>query len=151
MDAIRQLRQDHERVRRLFAQAKRAQDDRLRAQLITQIIKEMEVHAKIEENLFYPACEKIFSLRAQLQDAYIDHQHIRLLTDELSRMRVSSRQTETRLSLLIEIVELHLIEEERGIFPVVMKAMTSSELETLGEDIDHARDEFSVVNAYSAV
>ena len=57
MNAIELLKEDHKKVRRLLSQlaetTKRA--EKTRTELLATIAKEIEVHAKIEEEIFYPA------------------------------------------------------------------------------------------------
>ncbi|MDQ3979786.1 MAG: hemerythrin domain-containing protein, partial [Actinomycetota bacterium] len=58
MDALSLLTADHNRVRGLFArfqEAEESEDTAQMAQLAEKIFTELEVHATIEEEIFYPA------------------------------------------------------------------------------------------------
>jgi hemerythrin superfamily protein len=53
-DAVQVLEQDHRAVERLFSEFA-AGDEVRKEELSQQIFKELEVHAMIEEEIFYPA------------------------------------------------------------------------------------------------
>lgn len=53
-NAVEMLKKDHETVTQLFAQYERAAEAD-RSAIATQIFKELEIHATLEEEIFYPA------------------------------------------------------------------------------------------------
>ncbi len=63
MDAIALLRQDHREVERLFKQFEKAgpRAHKTRRDLVDKVIKELSVHAAIEEQVFYPAIREAVS------------------------------------------------------------------------------------------
>ena len=56
-DAIALLKEDHRDVEELFEQFAKATGDGRKQKLAEQICMELSIHAKIEEEIFYPACE----------------------------------------------------------------------------------------------
>ena len=54
-DAIAMLKADHQRVRDLFAQYEAAENVETKRTLAAQVFRELETHAQLEENIFYPA------------------------------------------------------------------------------------------------
>src|ERR1044071_3014732 len=56
--AIAALKQDHRRVEGLFRQFESATDDRRKQDLIAQICNELNIHTRLEEEIFYPACRE---------------------------------------------------------------------------------------------
>ena len=56
-DAVALLKDDHRTVEDLFAQYEKATGDGRKQKLATQICTELSIHAQIEEEIFYPACE----------------------------------------------------------------------------------------------
>ncbi|MEO6198642.1 MAG: hemerythrin domain-containing protein, partial [Sphingomicrobium sp.] len=57
MDAIALLKKDHRTVADLFADYETASGDGRKEKLAQKICLELSVHAQIEEEIFYPACE----------------------------------------------------------------------------------------------
>ena len=53
MNAIELLKEDHDRVSRLFQKVK-ANEDGDNAELAQQISEELQIHTHIEETIFYP-------------------------------------------------------------------------------------------------
>ena len=57
IDAIALLKADHRKVEDLFEQFEKATGDSRKEKLAAQICLELSVHATIEEEILYPACE----------------------------------------------------------------------------------------------
>ena len=55
MDAITLLKQDHKTVEKLFKQFEKTTAPAEQRKLAQRIVKELSVHAAIEEMVFYPA------------------------------------------------------------------------------------------------
>ena len=82
-DAIALLKQDHREVEDLFAQFEKASGDGRKENLATQICLELSVHAAIEEEIFYPACEGKVE-EDLLKESYVEHDAAKLLIAEIS-------------------------------------------------------------------
>ena len=53
-DAIALLKKDHDKVKDLFDQFKKADTLRQKKKIVAEAIKELKIHATIEEEIFYP-------------------------------------------------------------------------------------------------
>ncbi len=58
MNAIELLKDDHNKVRRLFQKVKASGSDSEKKDLFKQIKEELDVHTHIEEKIFYPTVRK---------------------------------------------------------------------------------------------
>ena len=56
-DAIALLKADHRKVEDLFDKFEAAKGDGRKQALAEQICMELTIHTRIEEDVFYPACE----------------------------------------------------------------------------------------------
>ena len=54
-DAIAMLKADHQRVKDLFAQYEATSNPDTKRTLAEEVFVELETHAQLEENIFYPA------------------------------------------------------------------------------------------------
>ncbi|HYC95672.1 MAG TPA: hemerythrin domain-containing protein, partial [Sphingomicrobium sp.] len=81
MDAIALLKQDHRTVEELFARFEKAGGDGRKQTLAEQICLELSVHAQIEEEIFYPACEGKVD-EELVKEAYVEHDGAKLLIAE---------------------------------------------------------------------
>jgi hypothetical protein len=136
MDALELLKQDHAKVKDLFEQAEDAEGTDLE-QICGQIKNELEMHAHIEETIFYPAMEKYDELKEMVQESREEHQEIKALLAELSS---DDDQLESTLEELMETVEHHAEDEEEGeMFPKILEIVDQKELETIGDQLQAAK------------
>ena len=82
-DAIALLKQDHRIVEELFGQFENASGDGRKQKLARRICLELSVHATIEEEIFYPACEGKVD-EDLLKESYVEHDAAKLLIAEIS-------------------------------------------------------------------
>jgi hemerythrin superfamily protein len=139
MDALELLTADHNRVRGLFSrfQAAEGSDDETAKQLATTIFEELEVHTKIEEEVFYPtikACnEEIADLVAEGLE---EHHVVDELMMEAKGLDPSDEAWAAKLKVMIENVEHHAEEEEEELFPLVRKALDNDARSELGQRLE---------------
>ena len=74
-DAIALLKDDHRKVEELFGQFEKARGDGRKESLASEICLELSVHAAIEEEIFYPACEGQVD-EDLLKESYVEHGRI---------------------------------------------------------------------------
>src|SRR4051812_37361173 len=56
--AIDALKQDHRRVEGLFAEFETATEGQRKQELVAMICAELNIHTRLEEEIFYPACRE---------------------------------------------------------------------------------------------
>src|SRR3954469_23927784 len=81
-DAIALLKADHRKVEDLFAQFEKARGDGRKERLAKQICLELTVHAQIEEEIFYPACEGKVD-EDLLKESFVEHDGAKVLIGEI--------------------------------------------------------------------
>src|SRR5579875_2774541 len=81
-DAIALLKEDHRTVEKLFKEFEDAKGAGRKEKLARQICLELTVHTKIEEELFYPACDGKIE-EDLLKEAYVEHDAAKLLMAEI--------------------------------------------------------------------
>ena len=140
MDALELLKQDHQTVKELFEQAEGTEDRKEQRQVFTQIKKELETHARIEETVFYPAMQKHEELKDMVLESIEEHKQVETLLREMDDLVNDSEKFEPKLKVLMENVEHHAEEEEEGkMFPKVRKLMDQEALEQLGQELEKAK------------
>ncbi len=126
-DVTQILHQDHLKVDELFFQYSALEEDDTAAKndLVRQIIKELTAHAKVEEELVYPAVRDVDSDSEDLIDeADTEHHVVKFLLSELSEMEAGDDHFDAKVCVLAELVKHHVQEEEKEIF----QALRDSEL-----------------------
>ena len=132
MDAFELLKADHEKVAGLFEQLEAA-SGKAKLSVFNQIRTELELHAHIEEKIFYPALEKPAETHDLTLEAYEEHDVVKKLLRELSRARTPNEEWEAKAKVLQENVEHHVEEEENELFPKANQVLGEEEIEELGE------------------
>jgi hypothetical protein len=136
LDAIALLKQDHREVEELFEQFENAKGDGRKQKLAQQICLELTVHSKIEEEIFYPACEGKVP-EDDIKEAYVEHDGAKVLMAEIEAGNGQSDEYfEAKVKVLQEQIEHHIKEEESGkdsIFSQVRAA--DIDLKALGEQM----------------
>jgi len=140
-DAVALLKEDHRTVEDLFAQFEKASGDGSKQKLATQICLELSVHAKIEEEIFYPACEGKVE-EDLLKEAYVEHDGAKLLIAEILTGEPSDEYYDSKVTVLQEQIEHHVEEEEKrldGLFSQARKA--GLDMDALGEQLAARKEE----------
>ena len=135
LDAVALLKQDHRTVEDLFAQFEKAGGEGRKQKLAEEICLELSVHAAIEEEIFYPACDgKVED--DLLKEAYVEHDGAKLLIAEILAGEPSDEFYDSKVKVLSEEIEHHVEEEEKrmeGLFSQARKA--GIDMEALGEQL----------------
>ncbi|HET9335505.1 MAG TPA: hemerythrin domain-containing protein [Sphingomicrobium sp.] len=135
LDAIALLKQDHRTVEDLFAQFEKVSGDGRKQKLATQICLELSVHAQIEEEIFYPACEGKVE-EELLKESYVEHDGAKVLIAEIMAGEPSDEFYDSKIKVLQEQIEHHVEEEEKrmeGLFSQARKA--GLDMDQLGEQL----------------
>jgi len=140
MDALLLLTADHNRVRGLFAKFKAAhenEDVAGQAVVASKILAELQVHATIEEQVFYPAVRAAADeLRELVTEGVQEHHVVEVLAAEIKALAPEVESWAAKVTVLIENVEHHAEEEETEMFPQVGKAIGAAALEELGRQLE---------------
>lgn len=138
-DAIALLKEDHRTVEKLFKDFESAKGDGRKEKLARQICLELSIHTKIEEEIFYPACDGKIE-EDLLKEALVEHDSAKLLVAEIE---AGNGQTDdffdAKVQVLSEQIEHHVEEEEKELFPEVRKA--DIDLKALGEQLAERKQE----------
>ena len=141
MDAIALLKQDHRTVEELFAEFEKASGDGRKQKLAERICLELSVHTRIEEEIFYPACDGKVE-EDLLKESYVEHDGAKLLVAEIMAGGPDDEFYDSKVKVLQEQVEHHVEEEEKrvdGLFAQARKA--DLDLDALGEQLADRKQE----------
>ena len=135
LDAVALLKADHRKVEDLFAKFEAAKGDGKKKALAEQICMELTIHAKIEEDIFYPACEGKVE-EDLLKEAYVEHDGAKVLIAEIEAGGPDDEFYDAKVKVLSEQIEHHVKEEEQrveGMFAQARKA--GLDMDALGEQM----------------
>jgi hemerythrin superfamily protein len=132
-DALELLRRDHREVERLFGlfpRATVAQKDTF----FEEIKHELDAHAAVEEELFYPALKaEGGELAALVERAELEHFGLETLMAAIESMQPEDPRYDARVRELADDVRKHVGEEEGRLFEMARQRLGAARLRSLGE------------------
>jgi hemerythrin superfamily protein len=142
MNAIELIKQDHETVDGLFQQWEESGPDETarRRDLVRSIVRELSVHAAVEEQILYPAMKDALPDGDRLvKEALDEHQEAKEVLAELDDADPRSPGFEQKVRSLIQDVRHHVQEEETELLPKLENALPLERLEQMGGRLEDAK------------
>ena len=131
MDALTLLTKDHELVKDLMNKMAKEDDPDQLSSMFEQLVDELSIHERIEEEIFYPALQKLPKAKEDVLEAFEEHhvvddiiQHIDVETDD--------DKWKAKFTVMKENVEHHIKDEEEKLFPKAEKLLGREKLGELG-------------------
>ncbi len=118
---LEMLKEDHQAVQGLFSQFEEA-DKRGRQRIADEALTMLEIHAKLEEDLIYPAIAEAVDDEEIINEALEEHHVATLLIKELRKMEPKNERYAAKFKVLGEMVKHHIEEEEGETFPQAEQA-----------------------------
>jgi hemerythrin superfamily protein len=128
-DAITLLAADHREVDALFEAFEAAAADERKA-IADQICLALTVHARIEEEILYPAAREATGETRLLDEATVEHMGAKTLVAQIETMLPDHPLFAAHVSVLAEQVRHHVEEEEGELFPKLQES--GLDLDALG-------------------
>jgi hemerythrin superfamily protein len=138
-DAVELIKSDHRTVEKLFREYEQAGEraHKTKQRLVEQITRELEVHATIEEETFYPAVEAKARKDGKelVAEAVEEHHLVKVTLAELAELTPEDDAFDAKVQVLLENVRHHVEEEESEMLPQAEKLLGREELARLGEEM----------------
>ena len=144
-DVIALLKEDHAKVREMLDKLYegKSRGQKSRQQLFTEIEIEIEMHARVEEEIVYPAFLELVEKgeRHLYFEAQEEHALVRRVLDEMDAGSPEDEEFTARAKVLKDLVEHHAKEEEREMFPILRSQMEAQRLRELGDEVTARKQE----------
>jgi hemerythrin superfamily protein len=138
-DATALLKADHRRVSDLFAQYEKARSPAKKKALVATICMELGIHAKAEEEIFYPAVKAALKDKEMVPEATVEHASLKELMAQVEGKEPDGELFDAKIKVLSEYTKHHVKEEETEMFPKARK--TTLDMKALGARIAARKDE----------
>jgi hypothetical protein len=137
MKATDLLKKQHREVKALFKKIEKTENGRERRRLMNEIATNLEAHTAIEEEMFYPAIRGLETQKAEemVMEAFEEHHVVKLVLAELPKVNPEDERFEAKMTVLSELVEHHVEEEEKEMFKLAQK-LGKDELSELAEQME---------------
>ncbi|HEV2861221.1 MAG TPA: hemerythrin domain-containing protein [Pyrinomonadaceae bacterium] len=141
MNAFQLLKEDHKKVSGIFQQLEPTTERALktREELFTKLKQELDIHAQIEETIFYPAIKDAHETREITLEGFEEHHVVKTLLGELEAMPVDTEEWAAKLKVLQENVEHHVEEEEEEMFQKARQVLSEEEINNLGAQMEEMK------------
>lgn len=126
------IRFDHSHVMVTFHQYTAGARPKVKQALVETICTALEIHATLEEELFYPAMRSIESGEPVLQKSVPEHNEMRRLISELRATPLTDVRHDQLLHELMRDVIHHVADEETVLLPQAERLLGKDRLTELG-------------------
>jgi hypothetical protein len=142
VDALTLLKHDHDNMKKLLARVDETTERarKTRRDLLRRITREMVVHEKIEERIFYPALKQHPKGKDLVLEGYQEHHVVDVLLGELDRTDVTDERWGAKMTVLKENIAHHIEDEEGEMFKAARAVFARDELEALGARMEEMKD-----------
>lgn len=147
MNAIDLLKDDHKRVKALLEELSQSTERGIkkRTELLARLEREITLHTQLEEEILYPAFkseggkeEDIMYFEAKEEHRTVDS----LVLPDLKQTAPDTPEFSGRVKVVKELLEHHIEEEEKEMFPQARKLLGNAKLEELGAQMEAMKTEY---------
>ena len=146
MDAIKLMKDDHEKVKKLLKELEDTTERALktREKLFLELKEALKPHEAMEEEIFYP------TLRQKLKDddivleGYEEHHAVDVLLEELEAVPFGDETWGPKMKVIQENIEHHIEEEEGPMFKQARQSLDKAALEELGSRMEERKNAFAM-------
>jgi hemerythrin superfamily protein len=138
-NAIELLTADHAAVEGMFRQIESEVQGEARDRVVGDIVRELSIHAAIEEQVLYPVMRKALpDGETHVHQAIEEHQQVKETLAAIEKTDAAGER-EPLLVQLIGNVRHHVDEEETELFPKLQASVGRQELQELGAKLAAAK------------
>jgi hypothetical protein len=131
-DALELLERQHREVEALLAEFDQANSDDEAHEVASTICDKLTVHTAIEEEIFYPAARDE-ATNDLILSALEEHLSVKRIIADVQGLESEDERLRPKVNVLKDQVLRHVEEEERELFPLVVKEMDKDERRALGQ------------------
>jgi len=137
--ATQLIKRDHKKAEDMFNKFEKIKKAEAKKRIADQACQELEIHAALEEEIFYPAVRKTLGEEDMLEEAKQEHQQAKEIISEVKRMSAEDDHLEEKFAELVECIQHHVEEEEGELLPKVEES--DMDLVNIGEQMTERREE----------
>ena len=145
-NATQQIRTDHTHVLTTFHEYHADRSPQTKKALVNSACLALEIHAQLEEEIFYPAMRQALAEAETVDKSVSEHQEIRLLISRLRAMEPTAVDYDDTFMMLMRDVMHHVAEEETVMLPKAERLL-GDRLGDIGAEMMKRRMELSAPHA----
>jgi hemerythrin-like domain-containing protein len=135
MTILNALKADHDELKGMLKAILATKDGKKRSVLFAPFKSKLTAHSRAEERVFYQPLERTQEGKTEALEGTVEHEVVDRLLADLAAARQPEAETWTaRCSVLQELLEHHIEEEEGDFFKTARKLFDRAALEKMGKD-----------------
>jgi hemerythrin superfamily protein len=134
MNAVELLMSQHREVEKLFKEIESSDEPEDKQALFDDLADKLTIHARIEEQFFYPAVHEK-KTEDMVLEAYVEHTSIKRLLADMLESEADDPSFDAQVKVLKEQIEHHVKEEEGELFPAAKKVLSKEELTAIAQEM----------------
>lgn len=131
------MKEQHRKVEALFKQIEGSKSDP--EDLVSELANNLAAHMKIEQDIFYPRVRTLDE--DTVLESFEEHSIAEVALKRLLATSPDDEPFEARVTLLKELIQHHVEEEETSLFPKVDKKLRAEESEDLANEMKSVFEE----------
>ncbi len=135
MDVLELIKADHRLVETLFSEIEKTDDTHKLYDSFNQLYEALNVHAEVEEQVFYPAVRDRQDTEKLVDEAHKEHEEAKQMLEDVSSLSPTSAEFKAKIRELKQTMQHHIQEEENEVFSQVRQCMSDKKLEQLGNQL----------------
>ncbi|HEY4135276.1 MAG TPA: hemerythrin domain-containing protein [Alphaproteobacteria bacterium] len=138
MNILKALKSDHVAVKAILADILKTTEraEKKRKTLFDKFKAEIVAHSRAEEIVVYERLKSIKEDRDTILEGYEEHYLVDKLIAEIERLSPSDEVWTAKVTIVKEMLEHHIEEEEKEIFSMLRKEFDPDSLNTFGEQFE---------------
>ncbi len=142
MNAIDFLLKEHEHVRKVLSQIdEQSHHPETKRKMFKSLCQDLIRHETMEHKVWYPHFKNDTRLNETVKHLLVEEKVAEKILKQFDSIK-SEEEWESKFSKLKRDVEHHANEEEQDLFPEVKKLLSDDELEKIGLDMYHFKQEY---------
>jgi len=121
-DLVLVLKKDHDDLRELMKTLKSDEPISTKRATYRRFRQLLRSHSRAEERAVYEACLAFRKLEKETYEGYTEHEVADMLMAKIASIRKAPKW-EAAVEVLVEMMEHHLDEEERDLFPLIDRTL----------------------------
>jgi hemerythrin superfamily protein len=143
MSILELLKEDHKHVNDLLSEMSETTDRaaKKRAQLFTECKTALLAHSHAELEAFYKPLLQEGDDAEALLEAEVEHQVVESLVEDIAATEPTDEKWLAKVTVLKELIEHHVDEEESEIFKAARKTFDKKQLDAMGEEFEQLKEQ----------
>lgn len=143
-DIFSLIKKDHRLVESLFNKIEGAGEraTKTREKVFRQLFEELSNHAQAEETVLYPRLKEVEVTEDIGYESVEEHEVIKFLLNKIDGLDSQSQEWMAAVTVLKEVIEHHVEEEETEMFKKMRSGFSKEELEEFGAEFIQAKKSF---------